>query len=376
MPFADALTPLWARLRARYSQSPLPAFLHWWWGELRSMLPSNWQEQLRVQEAQILLHLQSDGLRVERVDGGLSELLEQRGADAGPLPVAEFVAMIGERAQRSARIALLPTSLVLVRRLSFPAAALANVRTLVGFEIDRQTPFRADQVEFDCRLHPVEAGAKSVSVDLCVVPKEAMARVLAPLSELGGQLDAIDVAGEGGRAGFNLLPTAQRRSIDQRPLLINLGLAALILLLLWLAMLQLVDNRVEAVTRISADVESQRSEARGTARLRKQLDDAVAGANFLAEQKAQRPSVVELLRVLTEILPDDTFVERLSFSGDTVSLTVQSASATKLMDLFQTSPHLSNPALAGPIQPDPRSGKDRATLTAQFGRPAAKEATP
>jgi general secretion pathway protein L len=353
LPFADALTPLLGRIRARYTQSPLPGFLAWWGGALRDCLPERWQERLRVQQAQVWLSWDGEALQVERVDSMRRHVLGRLGDDGAPSDAA-LVGLLGEAAARLPRILLLPTQDVLLRRL-------ATLRAVVGFEIDRQTPFRQDQVEFDCRLLPAEKGAKLVPVELAVLPRERLDALLARLGDI--RLDALDVVHGSQRGGLNLLPQARRRPQDHRPLLINLGLAGAGVLLLLLAMGTLVDNRLAAVAALEADVETQRAAARRTTQLRKTLDEAAAAANFLAEHKAQQPSMIGLLRDLTDILPDDTFLERIAVTGDTLNFTVQSGSAAKLIELFQGSTTFREPTLLGAVQPDSRSGKDRATLT-------------
>ena len=362
VPFADALTPLLGRLRARYQSSRLPAFLDWWLGELRGLLPARWQAYLRVQQTQLLLSRTPSGLALGAAEGGRLESLGVLDQDA-PFSELCLTERVGAEAARTPRIYLLPAEVVLVRRLSFPAAASGNIRTLVGFEIDRQTPFRADQVEFDIRVLPGEKNARQVAVELAVVSRERLEAELNGLGELASRLDAVDVQRGNGRGGFNLLPTARRRPHDHRPLLINLGLVMFSIALLLLAMGQLVDNRREAVAQIEAEVEARRVEARRTAQLRKTLEEAANAANFLSEHKARRTTTISLLRDLTDILPDDTFLERLTINGVELSLTVQSASAAKLIELFQGSPRFTEPTLLGAVQPDSRTGKDRATLT-------------
>ena len=83
--------------------------------------------------------------------------------------------------------------------------------------------------------------------------------------------------------------------------------------------------------------------------------------------------MVLLLDDLTRRLPDDTWLERLSFGRGEVSLSGQSAQAAKLVEILQESPLLRSPALSGPIQPDARSGKDRFNITAGYG-PAPESA--
>ena len=77
--------------------------------------------------------------------------------------------------------------------------------------------------------------------------------------------------------------------------------------------------------------------------------------------------MVLLLDDLTRRLPDDTWLERLSFARGEVSLSGQSAQAAKLLEILQESKLLRSSALSGPIQPDARSGKDRFNITAGYG---------
>ena len=95
--------------------------------------------------------------------------------------------------------------------------------------------------------------------------------------------------------------------------------------------------------------------------------DAAAAANFLAVQKQTQASMLLLLNEVTRTLPDDTFLERLSVSGNQVSITGFSSQATRLVGFLQESPLLRDAALNGSIQNDPRVGRDRVTITVNYG---------
>jgi general secretion pathway protein L len=130
------------------------------------------------------------------------------------------------------------------------------------------------------------------------------------------------------------------------------------------------------VQSMQGEVEGQRERARVVTALRKQLEDAAAAANFLAVQKQTPASMVVLLDQLTGALPDDTFLERLSVSGNQLSITGFSSQATRLIGTLQSSEQLRDVALNGAIQPDPRVARDRFTITANFGPVAEKEKRP
>lgn len=373
MPFADALSPLLGRLRLRYAQSALPAFLAWWTGQLRDCIPKRWQHLLSAPEQSLRLQWSAEGLTPLRVVGETSTELERIRFPVDDEGVDAFEVAVSDLPAHAPRVLLLPPGAALRRTLNLPAAALNNARSMAAFEIDRQTPFRGDQVMFDCRITVPPAGARTFAVDLAVIPKDAYQGLLERVGPLAARLDAVDLDVGGRPAGYNFLPLEARRAHDHRPFLINLGLVLGGVLCLGLAMAQLVDNRGEAVSQLQAEIESQRAAARITAQLKSGLEDAVKAANFLAEHRAQQPSMLELLRLLTELLPDDTYLERLSYSGDTASISLQSSSAAQMVERLQNESRFENPSLVGAIQPDPRSGKDRATLTVRF---AGKGATP
>jgi general secretion pathway protein L len=368
MSLADAFKPTLSRLQARYAASPMPRFLTWWLGELRGFLPLRWRERLSVQEAELHLQLDGDELLVGRALGGrVSDLARLPLAPAGDLLV-RFERAIGDNLGGLRRILLLEPSQVLRRRLQLPAVARERLRTMLAFELDRQTPFRAEQVHFDARILP-QTDPRQLPVELALVPREVLQHTLTRLGPLAGALDAADVAdgGVGGqRLGCNFLPAERRRARSSRGLWINLGLVAASLLLLFLAMGQLVENRQQAVVELQAELERQRSAARGVTQLRSTLDEAVAAANFLAVQKQQQPSILELLTSLTTVLPDDTHLDRLTVSREVVNMSGQSGRAAQLIEYLQRAEHIENPSLVGAIQPDPRTGKDRFNISAQM----------
>jgi general secretion pathway protein L len=368
MPVADLLSQSTSRLRARYAQTPLPRFLAWWGGELRALLPERWRRMLAVEDALVVLELEGDELKVSR-------RLSDHSVELMRLPLAERDALqpalerdLGEDTRELRRVLLLPAPSVLRRVLTLPAAALENLRTVLGFELDRQTPFKPEQVVFDSRVLAHEPGARQVPVELALVPRERLQHSLAAVGGLAPTLSAVDVGTPEGRPqGYNFLPPEQRQRRPNTRLWLNLGLLALSIVFLLMAMSQLLDNRRDAVAALSAEADEMHDEARAVARLRASLEDAATAANFLAIEKARQPSMVLLLNEITRLLPDSTWLERISFSNGEISMSGQSDEAAKLVELLQASTLLRSPALSGPIQPDARTRKDRFTITAGYG---------
>ncbi len=364
----DQLAQLLSRLSARYMQSPIPRFLSWWGEELRACLPLRWRERFRVSERSVLLRRDGDELVVEAMRERTVAELGRLAMDPPEALPAAINELLGEDSRESRRVLLVDPQAVLRRTLHLPVAALENLSSVLGFELDRQTPFRADQVHYDSRVMPYPADARQVPVQLALVTRERLAHELTVIDGLASTLSAVDVVeADGSRAGFNFLPAEQRARRSYTFIWLMAGLATAVVFFLWLGMSQMITNRADAVQRLQVEVDAQRDEARAVMRLRDELDAAAEGANFLAVEKANQPSMLLMLEELTRLLPDDTFVERLSASRGELTMAGQSEQAPQLVKLLQNASTFRSAALSGAIQPDARTGKDRFNLAARFG---------
>lgn len=368
MTLADALNPLLARLRSRLAQTPLPQFWQWWTAELLSFLPPRWREALAVEHACLLLSRSPAGLDVQVERAGACSLLLQL-EDEQREDWRDLLSRgLDENLRGLPQVLGLPAAKLLRRSLSLPAAALENLDAVLGFELDRQTPFKPEQVYFASRVLKQDAGSKQVQVELLVVPRPVLDEAVAALGPLSDTLAGVDVLdARGRRIGVNLLPAERRASQPRTQPLIQAGLLLASIVLVFFGLGQIVDNRVAAVESIQAESEAQRERAREVSALRSQLEDSAAAANFLAVQKQTQASMVLLLDELTRRLPDDTFLTRLSVSGNQVSLSGYSAQALKLVGELQKSELLKDAALNGGVQQEPRVSRDMFTINATYG---------
>ncbi len=264
--------------------------------------------------------------------------------------------------------ALLPPGQALVRTLSLPLAAEAQLDAVLGHEIDRQTPFSVEQVVFTAQVIERQPAEGQLRAELVVVPKATLDAALSVLGPLAARLSGLDIDDAAHRAGRrrNLLPAAlrmRRTDRDIRVRLLLLGVATTALLLAGLVSLG-------ARERALAALEVQRDAAFDTARqaraLRQQLDAAASAADFLAEQRHARPTMLELVHDLTRRLPDGVYVQRLAVEQQRVTLAGAARSAGTIVSMLQGSPYLKGPALAGIVQQDRSTGWDGFTVVAEL----------
>lgn len=378
MPLLDALKPVTTQWTARYRRSPLPAFLTWWKAELVGMLPARWQTWFQDRRETWLAVIEGEELTIQR-EGATEPFARFPLSQQADVLRSDLVQLLGRGPHPDRRLILaVPSAAVLLRSLQFPPAVEPNLRQVLSFEMDRQTPFKADQVYFDYRVEQT-AGGKQLKVDLALAPRPVLDGLLERARNLNLSLDGADVpvAGSAGlkRHGFNLLPPAAQTHRTNPQLRLNLILGAAAALLIFMVMQQSVANRAEALEGLRANVETARTEARAVTQLRNQLNTAVSGAGYLTEKKAQTPSVFRVLGDLSERLPDETWLERMTFREGGLEVAGQSDESTKLIALLQDSKTISNPAFMGQISPDARTRKERFTLSARYDlRPQADPA--
>ncbi len=324
-----------AALHRRWHASPAQRLWQAWRDELLGVLPPAWRARLSGSAPLQVLHWP----------------LEQPVTDSVP------------------RLLVLPRGEVLVQTLSLPLAAARDLQTVLGFELDRYTPYRADQVHFCAQV--LGQGGTSVKVRLVVMVRERLEQILATCA--GINLHGIDVR-DGERLGVDLLPEAlrPRRARGGRfnqGLLLACAALLLTLMVLWL------QSREALLIEMQAQVHQQQAQINQLQQVRQTLANTQGAAQYLIERKAAQPALASVIADLSHCLPDGTWLEQLEIndSGE-VALSGQSTRASALIGQLKQCHTLDDPQFQGVIQPDSDSGKDHFALRAHLHQEAAHEA--
>lgn len=332
------------------------------------MVPASWLRAFADRRQVVLLSPTASGLRVEAPGPGAPEPIEIPLDDSGDLQWTAIGQLLASFEERPLVVLTLALRGALRRSLTLPSAAADNLRQILGFEMDRQTPFRAEQVYYDARVLRLDPATRTLNIDLLVMPRPNLDVELARFGDRLPALDAVDVEGDGGpgtRAGFNLLPEERRASRDHRMFWSSLGLATVVVVLLGFVMAQSVVNREKALADLTAVTARSRSEALSVGQLRRGLKDAIAAAHFIDEARAQRPVMIDVLKEVTRRLPDDASLQRFGFSNGEYTFNGLSSKASGLIGELKPSPQLQAPQVQGSITPDVRTGKEMFTIVAK-----------
>jgi len=342
----------------------------WWTGELAGLVPAALRRRLGSMRGQLYLML--DGERMDLIydAAGRREVLARL-----PRPEADrdsarraLSALRYRRREAAAPVTLcIPADDALRHTITLPQAAAGNLAQVVSFELDRQTPFNREDIYFSHRLVKRDPEARQLLVELTVVPRAVVSNALQIATDLGLQVEAVRVSGEEGstEASPNVLPEAARRKTPRLAGRALAGLAGLTVLL-GIAALAIPFYQVEKeADELTQEVAQAKQKADASLRLQHEIDAAVQDRGSLVERKRQTVPVSDVLRNLTELLPDDTWLITLEISGTEVRLSGYSTSATEILRILDRSTAFSNAAFRASLTQDARLNREQFNIVAQ-----------
>ncbi|MEA3278339.1 MAG: pilus assembly protein PilM [Pseudomonadota bacterium] len=342
MAFADAFRSV--RLPALASRFSLDELVERWLDALLTCLPDGLRRRLTPPDQRLIIALQGSAAELLRPqEGELRSIGELDLHAAGSLQAL----LAGARREQRRMVIRLPADQVLTRTISFPVQVRDNLQQVMRYEIDRLSPFQADQVFFNFRIQDLSAHGDKLVVELAICRRDRVEKWLKLLRE--ADAPAEQVTWEGAWSKANLLPPEERPHRRRSIFSLNRLLALLILLLTAAALLTPLWQKREIRTLLMTEVDDLKAKAEEVQEVRDALERAREGSVAVLQRKWEQPRVIELLRELTERLPDDTWVQNLDVNGPDIQVRGQSKQATALINLLEKAPGISSVTFRSPV---------------------------
>ncbi|MCC6468634.1 MAG: PilN domain-containing protein [Alphaproteobacteria bacterium] len=353
-------------------------FLAWWAGELLALLPRAWARALG---------LGRDRLRVVVSATQAAFAIEGAGAERELGVVALGGEAAGDRALRTTddvlreidpasceAVVLLAADRALRRELAIPRVPEADLRRTVAQEVERYTPFRAEQVYLFFALDPQKSDERTMAVAIAIAPRRFVDPVVDALVAAGAERRAVRI----GIIGIDALldaegnPAALASSESlavPRPL--RWALAAVCVLALTAIAAPAVRLAVARAPLAERAAQTQ-AKAEEVRRLLDQVEKLSQGLDTIVRAKAEAPSVVRVLDRITALLPDDTYLDQFNVVGREIEIEGTTRASAALVRLLESTPMFEKVSYVAPVTRDPVSGAERFHFSIQFaGRKAA-----
>jgi general secretion pathway protein L len=254
--------------------------------------------------------------------------------------------------------------LVLVRRVRLPLAAKRNLVNVVGYEMDRLSPFEANEVYY--HFTPLEQNEKGGWLEgrLVVVQKSRLDPWYRIISELGLSIDRVTLAGE--EEPLKLKPKRVARSrVRSRAGLFLWGASVL---LFSVAAGSTVWQQRQIAIDLEHKMESARVSATQSMLVEERLSHLRKAVSMVSVERQNYLSMSDLLLELTRLIPDNSWLQRITLSANELILSGMSEQASELIALLEASPLFESVRFKSPVVQDRRSGKEKFDLSLKLSQ--------
>ncbi len=268
------------------------------------------------------------------------------------------------RARPPATVLRLPPDTLLERPVTLPLAAERDLARVLGYEMDRLTPFPADEVFFSASVAARDRARGQLRARLFLVPRAAVAPLLALLREAGApppELEATDATG-----ALRPIPLRTASAPSGRRLAAALGVLCAALALT--AIVVPFARQSAASAAIERRIAALRPRVDEAEALRHRIANAASRGGALAAQQARAGDVLAVLAAVTDRLPDGTFLTAFTLHQGRLTLRGQSRAAAPLIASLAADPRIRDPGFAAPVTRAAGGQADLFSITAQVAR--------
>ncbi|OUS12700.1 hypothetical protein A9Q89_04670 [Gammaproteobacteria bacterium 53_120_T64] len=364
-------------------------FFSWWLAELVRLLPQHWRRALSGQPALCRFVLEKNQLRL---------VLETQGREkaVGSTAVAEVVglAMSGlfipgvsvpdatlesdasttktlmanisalENISRRRVVLELADEYLLIRDISLPLVSDDDIASVLAHEIDRLTPFAKNNVCYAYEILQKNTQTAMLSLRLMCLERSVLEGVLAQCEELGLGVTEVGRQAQSSSPGpsaatADLLPADRR---PQKEKLWNRGnqlLAALAGVLLLAVLILPVWHYEKQIEGLSIELSALQEQSRAVRAKQARMVEALDIRDALVQRKNSELEKIIILHELTRLIPDNTWLTRLTLRDSSLEIDGESDKSSDLIEKLESGAVFYQVKFASSVTRNSRSGKER-----------------
>ncbi len=373
------LPSLLPRLHELARRMGLAGFWTWWIAQLDPLVPAAPRAALAHRRMRPVLLFEGDHATLWRPVLEQGRATMQQGpsialggeapvvAVAGRAAMAALTSMVYGGAAAATRVVVaVPAREVLRKTIVLPAAVEEDLVQALTYDLDRHTPFKAEELYFDATITRRDPARGIVEVDLAAVRRAIVDPALKHAALWGAEVIRVvpAAANLATPSRINLLPLAMRPAKSfWRRWQLWVPLAVMVLLAVAAVVVPLWQKRDYAI-QLNLLADQARAQAAVSETLRLELDGKVADYNNALERKYAYPGALQTVDYVSKLLPDDTWLTQLELKSIAKGKEIQhevlvrgeTGNAGRLVQLFEDSTHFAQAAPRAPttkIQPGP-----------------------
>ncbi|MBK7593129.1 MAG: pilus assembly protein PilM [Betaproteobacteria bacterium] len=372
----------WPALGSAAQRLGLRPLWQWWLSQLRPLVPARARNAIGRRRLRPMLVPEADAVtlwvpgmthgtlgfsEVARISlsGDAAAVAQAGRAMIDALPQVAYGGVVA-----GARVLVaLPAAQVLRKTLAYPAAVEEDLRSTLAYDLDRLTPFKADEVYFDAVVVGRNSQTNEIRVDWAAARRTVVDQACRQAESWGAMVVGVTpesparLAATSGST-LNLLPAAMRPdTAKSRRRRLWMPLALVVVAALVATALPIWQKRETAIALMQI-VDQARAQADASDALRRQFDEAIGDYNLALQRKYAFPATVQVVEDVTKLLPDDTWLTQFEMKTTArgkdarreLVLRGESGNAGRLISLLEESNLFEQAAPRSPttkIQPGP-----------------------
>lgn len=331
------------------------AFFTWWTGELAGLFPTfAKRSSASSRSCLLLIYRGGETLLVEQAGRRGEKQLERAADDRN----SDLLHLADRRYRNWPVVVRLGSDLGLRKLVDLPLVAPEELGQLLHFELDRLTPFKADDVSFAWRVLESDRDKNRMRVEIELAPKALIDNIRTLVAEYGREVERVELEG-GSDDTLDLMPRSpEDGKTDSRGWTRHL-LPLLVIGLIVTAVALPIRKQQAVIDGLDEQIALLRGEAEKSLDLRQELESLATKRRFLVEAKNNRVTMTETLAELTRLIPDHSHILQLQIRDSVVELNGLADQASELIAILDQSPMLSSPQFRSPVTRDPRADKER-----------------
>jgi general secretion pathway protein L len=325
----------------------LREFFAWWCAQLAELLPQELrQSALGTSDALVITPIGPLGQAVEAVAVDL-----RRNGKENPLGHFALGAIgVADLPRAAGRITVLRLGEadVLGKTVNLPLAAERELDQALAFEMDRETPFAAEELYWNHRVIGSDRQNGRLSVRLSLVPKVNLDPLLTNLAAVGIRPRRVEIA-DGPDKGTRLPLNGDGNRTHQASHRLLWPAAACCAALAVAAVVIPFVRQELALASLNREIGTARAAAAEADSLRQDIDRLSGSAGFIESERDKAGRPLAVLAATTRILPDDTYLTEMEMRQRKVTLSGRSAGAARLIGALAADPEFRNPGFSAPV---------------------------
>lgn len=353
--------------------------LHWWKRELAFLIPTKIRQFFHTPRVAVIIRSVGENFELSEEIDDVKTVLKTIVPEMSNAETIKNL-LSAERFKNAIFILRLSNRDALNKTLNLPLAAQSNVSQVVGYELDRYSPFKAEQIYYATQIERTDVETAQLIVQLMIVPRKRLETLYQHCRILGIAPHFADVENypnnsQNLHSAYNLLPLHLQPKIKNRSRWIIGGLVSSLILLSLTSLVLPVFLEYQAVEDLQNKISKIEKDVKSVKALQSEMDDIREEHQALINEKTLMPSVVAMLNEISALLKDDSWLSYLQYSDGQLQLQGESPTASNLLADLEASDYFAKVSFASPVTQDKASSMERFQISAEITKPENLESS-